>query len=88
MSQYDNTNRGAMWNNANKQSDNHPDLSGSINIEGVEYWISGWKRRSDSSPNAPVVSLSIRPKDQQSAPKPQPAPVQQAPADFEDDIPW
>ena len=44
MSEYDNNNRGALWNNDRKQSDKHPDLSGSIMIDGKEYWVSGWKK--------------------------------------------
>jgi len=37
MTEYDNNNRGALWNNDRKQSDKHPDLSGSIMIDGKEY---------------------------------------------------
>ena len=65
MSNYDNTNRGAMWNNERKQSENHPDFSGSINIEGKEYWISGWRKKEGAPQSAPVVSMSVRPKDEQ-----------------------
>lgn len=83
--QYDNVNKGAIWKNDNRQSDNHPHFSGSINIDGKDYWLSGWKRKDDAAPSAPLVSFSVRPKDEQ-----RPAPVQQAPAkdSFEDDIPW
>lgn len=90
MSQYDNTNRGAMWRNQNKQSDTHPDLSGSINIEGVEYWISGWTKKENSSPNAPVVSISIRPKEQGVQPRnnTQAAAPANNTVDFESDIPF
>jgi hypothetical protein len=37
--QYDNTNRGSLFKNDKKTEEKHPDLSGSINIEGMEYWI-------------------------------------------------
>lgn len=87
MSDFDNSNRGAMWLNKNKQSDNHPDFSGSINVAGIEYWLSGWKKRADQSDQAPLVSFSVREKEVQSTAKPAPA----APGkkdDFEDDIPW
>ena len=87
MSNYDNTNRGAMWKNDRKQSENHPDLSGLINIEGKEYWISGWTRKEGASPSSPVVSMSVRPKEDQGfAHTSAPAPAQ-AKAEF-DDIPW
>lgn len=39
---YDNTNRGALWVNDRKQTDNHPDMNGKLNINGVEHWFSGW----------------------------------------------
>ena len=34
--QYDNTNRGALFRNNRKEQDNHPDHTGSINIDGKE----------------------------------------------------
>jgi hypothetical protein len=40
---YDNTNSGFIGANKKKESDKHPDITGSANIEGVEYWVSGWK---------------------------------------------
>jgi hypothetical protein len=86
MSNYDNTNRGAMWRNTRKQSDTHPDLSGSINIDGKEYWISGWTKKEGAADSAPVVSMSVRPKEDQGGYAPAPAPAQ-AKAEF-DDIPW
>lgn len=85
MSQYDNTNRGSIWKNEKKTTDNHPDFTGSLNVEGKEYWFSAWKRKADASANAPALSFSIQPKD-----APAQKPVQQAPAgnDFADDIPF
>ena len=40
MSEYDNTNRGAIWKNENRQNEKHPQYKGSINVGGVEYWLS------------------------------------------------
>jgi len=80
----DNTNRGAIWGNKKKEKDTHPDFTGSLNVEGVEYWVSAWKRKPDASPNAPSLSFSIKPKDQQySQPK-----EQQGGDDFSQDIPF
>jgi len=86
MNEYDNNNRGALWNNDRKQSDKHPDLSGSIMIDGKEYWVSGWKKKPGQNDRAPIVSLSVRPKDYKDN---QPAPSQTNAAESVDDqIPW
>lgn len=42
MSQYDNTNKASLWKNDRKTEDKHPDYKGQVNVEGVEYWMSGW----------------------------------------------
>lgn len=81
MTQYDNTNSGALFNNSRKETQNHPDFNGTLNVEGVEYWISGWKKK-DRNDNT-FVSLSVRQKEQrQDAPPSRPAPQrpQQRPA--------
>lgn len=62
MADFDNTNRGSLFKNDKKTEDKHPDMSGSINIDGVEYWISGWKKQSKGGAN--FISLSVRPKEQ------------------------
>lgn len=88
MSNYDETNRGAVWRNQHKKSDNHPDLSGRINVDGKEYWLNGWTKKPDANEKAPVVSFAVRPVEDQ-APAPKPQPTQASPAgDFTDDIPW
>ena len=63
MTQYDNTNRGSIWGNDKKEKDTHPDFKGSINVEGVEYWLSAWKRKEGANPKAPALSFSIQRKD-------------------------
>ena len=42
MTEYDNTNTGSIFKNKKKESGKHPDYTGSINIDGVEYWQSVW----------------------------------------------
>lgn len=59
--QYDNTNKGALFPNDRKSKPNQPDYKGSINIEGVEYWISGWLKDTN---RGTIVSMSAEPKDQ------------------------
>ena len=63
MSEYDNTNRGQIWKNDKKETEKHPDFKGSINVEGVEYWVSGWKRKPEANPRAPALSFSIQKKE-------------------------
>lgn len=39
---YDNTNSGIIARNENRKSDKHPEFTGSLNVEGVDYWVSAW----------------------------------------------
>jgi len=43
---YDNTNTGTFSKNDRKEKETHPDVTGSFNVEGVEYWFSAWQKRS------------------------------------------
>lgn len=61
--QYDNTNRGALFKNDRKETDNHPDLSGKINVDGKDYWLSGWTKRNEDG-SFKVLSLSVKEKEQ------------------------
>jgi hypothetical protein len=59
---YDNTNRGALFKNDRKENENHPDLSGNINVDGKEYWLSGWTKKTEDG-KFKVLSLSVKPKE-------------------------
>lgn len=64
---YDNTNTGMMYRNDRKEKDTHPDFQGFINVDGVEYWLSGWTK--EGKPGSKMegrkfFSLSIKPKDE------------------------
>jgi len=88
MSEYDNTNRGAVWRNDRKETDSHPDFKGSINVEGQEYWLSGWQKKPGDSDKSPVVKFSIQKKEAQ-APKDYGATEKTPPKDNGfDDIPF
>jgi len=63
--EHDNTNRGAIWGNKDKKTDNHPDFSGSINVDGKEYWLKGWKRKEGANPASPAMNLAITRKEEQ-----------------------
>jgi len=61
---YDNTNRGSIWKNDKREKDTHPDFTGSINVEGVEYWVSAWLRKEGAKPKSPSLSFSVKRKEQ------------------------
>lgn len=44
-------NSGSMFPNDRKESANHPDAKGSCMIDGVEYWISGWNKKTQEGKN-------------------------------------
>jgi hypothetical protein len=85
---YDNTNSGMLARNDKKETEKHPDFKGSINVDGVEYWLSAWVK--EGKPGGKMAgrkffSLSVSPKEQ-SAPKA--APQKAASFDqLDDDIP-
>ena len=64
----DNRNRGAIWKNDDKELDTHPDFRGSLDVEGVAYWVSAWKRKEGANPKAPALSFSIRKKEEREEP--------------------
>jgi len=91
MTEYSNTNKGAIWKNDKKESDKHPDFKGSIDVEGIEYWVSAWKRKPDGNPKAPALSFSIKRKDEvhnQGVSQAQAAVAGSQADDFDDDIPF
>lgn len=64
---YDNTNRGVLFVNGRKETDNHPDSTGTINAvcphcgETTEFWLSAWRKVSGSGKK--FLSLSVKHKD-------------------------
>jgi uncharacterized protein (DUF736 family) len=66
MSEFDDTNRGVLFKNDRKETEKHPDLSGTININGVDHWLNAWSKVSQNGKK--FISLSIgKPKEVQKA---------------------
>ena len=59
--QYDNNNSGALFPNNRKEKETHPDLNGSCEIEGKEFWFKAWKKTSKNG--LPFLSVSFDPKE-------------------------
>jgi hypothetical protein len=91
MTEYDNTNRGSIWKNEKMRPDkNDPEFTGSLNVNGAEYWVSAWKRKHDASDKAPALSFSIKRKEKDAKPASN-APTRSRGAsndEFSDDIPF
>ena len=82
MATFDSTNRGVIFVNDKKaEGSKQPDRTGSINIEGVEYFLDGWLKTSQAG--AKFMSLSVKRKDvqpqRQEAPRQSPAAKSAAP---------
>jgi len=89
MADYDNTNRGSIWRNDKKETDKHPDFTGSLNVNGVEYWVSAWKRKEGAAVKAPALSFSVKPKDAAPSKRQDPISSGRMPRDdMDDDIPF
>ena len=58
---YDNS--GIIGKNKRKELDKHPDIQGQATVNGVEYWMSGWKKEKDGSS---FYSLAFKPKEAKS----------------------
>lgn len=85
----DNTNRGAIWPNKRKEQDTHPDFTGSLNVDGVEFWVNAWKRKEGDASNKPSLSFTVRPKDDKGAAAPPRKPAAAStPVDLDDEIPF
>lgn len=60
--QYDNTNRGILFENDRKRGNKDPDCKGTINVDGRDYWISGWWK---DTKKGEALSLSVQEKREQ-----------------------
>lgn len=56
-------NSGHLNINENKTQPKYPDYRGTLNADGIAYWISGWWKTGKDG--KPFLSLSLREKDEQ-----------------------
>lgn len=68
MKNFETANRGSLFKNT-KKTEADPDYSGSVNIDGAEYRLTGWIKVSKTK-GTKFLSLSVRPKELKPAAKP------------------
>ena len=64
--QYDNTNSGMLARNENRKTDKHPEYTGSLNVNGVDYWVSAWVNEGKAGgkmEGKKYFSLKVNPKE-------------------------
>ena len=82
---YDNTNTGVLFRNDKATTDKHPTHTGSINIDGVDYWLSAWVKE---GAKGKFFSMSVKLKEERVA-KPAPKAPRKAEPDFDSsDVPF
>lgn len=50
---------GAVFVNERKTKDSQPDVTGKIEYQGLEYWMSGWKKESKNGQPFTSVSFNL-----------------------------
>jgi hypothetical protein len=84
MTTNQNENAGAMFKNMDKRGPTSPDYNGSVTIDGVEYWVSGWIKTAGQlakNPGMKFLSLAFNPKEISRERLP-------VASEFDDDIPF
>ena len=78
-------NAGTLSRNEDKKepgaNPNWPDYKGTVRIDGVDYWLSGWAK---DGPYGKFISLALKPKDEAK----RHAAAATAPAADDDDLPF
>ena len=78
--EYDNNNRGSLFKNDRKDDAKFLDYKGSINVDGIDYWLSAWIKVSKDGNK--FMSLSVKNKNADASLQPKKKVV------YEDDAPF
>lgn len=84
---YDNDGSGVLFTNKKKEKETEPDYTGTIEIDGKDYWLSAWinvGKETSRIPGEKFMSLKANIKE---AYQPK-SPVRKEGEDFDDDIPF
>ena len=85
MADFDNKNTFTLFKNNRKTEPNHADWNGTVNIDGVEYWLNGWTRTPKNGGDK-FLSGPIKKKESKNGSAP--APKQMQSAGLDDDLPF
>jgi len=70
--EYDNTNRGVLFiNDFKRENKKSPDMTGTINVDGVEKNIAAWKKVTQKG--KPMLSIAVSEKQESSSNAPVPS---------------
>lgn len=58
-------NSGTLFKNDRKETEKHPDRTGTAMIDGVMYWVSGWVKEGSKGP---FMSLAFKRRDADAKP--------------------
>ena len=89
MTEYDNNCRGVLFKNDRKaEGDKKPEYTGSLNVDGVDFFLDAWLKVGKSG--AKFMSVSVKRKDKQTtaAPVAKPTPAGSGFDDMDDDVPF
>jgi hypothetical protein len=78
---------GSLFKNDKREKDSHPNLTGTLMVDGKEYWVSAWTKERGNGDK--WLSLALKPKEANGQTRSvQPASRFESQADLDDDVPY